>query len=299
METVAVAGNAGAPVVRTVPGSGVRRVVCAKEGGALACGRGAFAGTEAVSAVRLPPDSEPCVVSGGTAGSVTLEAGIRVAVLWPPVGRTVETKACAVSLPLGGFVKLRTETCGAGLLMVAALESNVGPAVLLSARVTMLKPEVSAAPPVPAAFVRPKRGESGGCVVVTVAPGAAKSVPEAGESGASPGAATAREGGAVGSGATGAGKIAGITAAGNSAESEAVGLVLAAGSAGAVPPLDFLAWAAAGALLASEACSTSEKLATALREEPAAAGCAAVFPRSDVPVSTLAAGIVCDTSTMD
>jgi hypothetical protein len=213
-----------------------------------------------------------------------------------------------VSLPLGGFVKLRTETCGAGLLMVAALESNVGPAVLLSARVPMLEPEVSAAPLVPAAFLRPKGCEGGGCVVVTVAPGAAKSVPEAGELGASPGAsampgesgaAIARERGAVGSGATGAGKITGTVAVGDSAESEAVGLVLAAGSAGAVPPLDFLAWAAAGALLASEACSTSEKLATALREEPAAAGCAAVFPRSDVPVSTLAPGIVCDTSTMD
>ena len=300
--------NAGAPVVRTVPGSGVRRVVCAQEGGALACGRGAFAGTKAVSAVRPPLDSEPCVVSGRAAGSVTLEAGICVAVLWPPVGRTVETKACAVSLSLGGFVKLRTETCGAGLLIVAALESNVGPAVLLSARVTMLGPEVGATPLVPAAVVCPKRCESDGCVAVPVALGAAKSAPETAEAGASPGAsavpgesgaAIARERGAVGSEATGAGKIAGITAAGNSAESEAVGLVLAAGSAGAVPPLDFLAWAAAGALLASEACSTSEKLATALSEEPAAAGCAAVFPRSDVPVSTLAAGIVCDTSTMD
>jgi hypothetical protein len=113
------------------------------------------------------------------------------------------------------------------------------------------------------------------------------------------GAAIARERGVVGSGATGAGKITGTVAVGNSAESEAVGLVLAAGSAGAVPPLDFLAWVGADALLASDACSTSEKLATVLRELLPDPGCSAVFPRNDVPVSALAAGIVCDTSTMD
>jgi len=107
------------------------------------------------------------------------------------------------------------------------------------------------------------------------------------------------ERGALGSGVDGAGKITGTTGAGDSAESEAVGLALAAGPADAAPPRGFPAWVAAGALLASDACSTSEKVATALRRLLPASGCAAVFPRSDVPVSTLAAGIVCDTSTMD
>jgi hypothetical protein len=84
----------------------------------------------------------------------------------------------------------------------------------------------------------------------------------------------------VGSGTTGAGKITGTAGVGDSAESEAVGLALAAGPADAVPPRGFPAWAAAGALLASDACSTSEKVATARRESlPAAAGCARFFPQ--------------------
>ncbi len=300
--------NAGAPVVRTVPGSGVRRVVCAQDGGALACGRGAFAGTKAVSAVRPPLDSEPCVVSGRAAGSVTLEAGICVAVLWPPVGRTVETKACAVSLSLGGFVKLRTETCGAGLLIVAALESNLGPAVLLSARVTMLGPEVGATPLVPPRLSGPSDAKAAAVLWSPSRRGPRRALRKLRKQAHRPGRPLCRRNPAKRSKGKGEQLAAGQPALerspeppamGDSAESEAVGPVLAAGSAGAVPPLDFLAWAAADALLASEACSTSEKLATALSEEPAAAGCAAVFPRNDVPVSTLAAGIVCDTSTMD
>ena len=59
---------------------------------------------------------------------------------------------------------------------------------------------------------------------------------------------------------------------GDSGESEAVGLALAAGPSGAVPPRGFPAWATADALFASDACSTSEKVATALRGVLAAPG---------------------------
>jgi len=274
VETVAAAGDAGAPVVLTVPGSGVGRVVCAKEGEALACGSGAFARTGAVPA-GVVADPEPCAGSGHSAVAVKLEPGVCLTALWPPV---------------------------------AALESNVCPAVLLFARVTMLAPEIGAAPLVPATVIRPERSESGGCVAVTVALAAAKSVPEPAETGAWFGGAAVpggfgeaieRERGELGSGTTGAGEITGTTGLGDSAESEAVGLALAAELLDAVPPRGFPAWVAEGALLASEACSTSEKVATALRGVLPAPGCAALFPRSEVPVSTPAVGIVCDTSTMD
>jgi hypothetical protein len=205
----------------------------------------------------------------------------------------LQPKACAVSLRLAVVVTVGPEIC---------------PVVLLSAEVMVLATEVCAAPLVPATVIRPERCESGGCVAVTVAPGAAKSVPEGAETGASfagsavpgeSGEAIERETGELGSGVADAGKITGIAGVGDSAESEAVGLALAARLAGAAPPRGFPAWVAAGALLASDACSTSEKVATALRGVLPAPGCAAAFPRSDVPVSKLAAGIVCDTSTMD
>ena len=210
---------------------------------------------------------------------VRLRREVCAAVPLPSAVAVLQPKACAVSLRLAVVVTVGPEIC---------------PVVLLSAEVMVLATEVCAAPLVPATVIRPERCESGGCVAVTVAPGAAKSVPEGAETGASfagsavpgeSGEAIERETGELGSGVADAGKITGIAGVGDSAESEAVGLALAA--------------RLAGALLASDACSTSEKVATALRGVLPAPGCAAAFPRSDVPVSKLAAGIVCDTSTMD
>jgi hypothetical protein len=238
-------------------------------------------------------EPKACAASQLPAAAVKLGTELCAAVPLPSAVAVLQPKACAVSLRLTVVVTAGPEIC---------------PVVLLSAEVMVLATEVCTAPLVPATVIRPDRCESGGCVAAVDTLGAAKSVKEPSEAGASfgggavpgvSGEAIERERGAVGSGTTGAGKITGTAGVGDSAESEAVGLELAAGPADAAPPRGFPAWAAAGAVLASDACSTSEKVATALRGVLPAPGCAAAFPRSDVPVSTLAAGIVCDTSTMD
>jgi hypothetical protein len=311
METGAAAGAACAPLVAGVAGGGVRTVVGTDAPGALSCRPGASAGIETV-----------------TAGAAAIGAEVCAAVSLSAVGAALEPKICVASQPPAVAVKLATELCAAVPLpsAEAALQPNVCavslrlavvvtagpeicPVVLLPASVTKLATETSGAASLgPATVIRPERCESGGCVAVVAAPGAANSIPEPAEAGASfgwsavpgeSGETIARERGAVGGGTTGAGKITGTAGVGDSAESDAVGLALADGPSDEVPPRGFPPWAAAGALFASEACSTSEKVATALRGVLPAPGCAAVFPRSDVPVSTLAVGIVCDTSTMD
>jgi hypothetical protein len=91
------------------------------------------------------------------------------AVPLPAVGAAFEPKACAVSLRLTVVVTVGPEIC---------------PVVLPSEEVMVLATVVCAVPIVPHTVIRPERCESG-CVAVTVAPGAPKSVPEAGEAGAS------------------------------------------------------------------------------------------------------------------